>query len=74
VRCKRSGLHAWNSMDVERHVGRTLLQLCPGARVDLEAPEVVVKVEIHHDEMFVVERTLKGWVATLWVRRTRCCP
>lgn len=60
VRCKRSGLHTWNSMDVERHVGRTLLQQCPGARVDLDAPEVVVKVEIHHDEMFVVERTLKG--------------
>lgn len=60
VRCKRTGVHAWNSMDVERHVGRTLLQHCPGARVDLDAPQVLVKVEIHHDEMFVVERTLKG--------------
>jgi len=60
VRCKRTGRHPWTSMDVERHVGRCLLQCCPDARVDLDAPDVIVKVEIHHDEMFVVERTLKG--------------
>lgn len=60
VRCKRTGTHPWNSMDVERHTGRYLLAHCPGARVDLNAPEVVVKVEVHHDEMFVVERSLKG--------------
>ncbi len=60
VRCKRTGSHPWNSLDVERHVGRHLLQHCPTARVDLGAPEIVVKVEIHHDELFVVERSFKG--------------
>ncbi len=60
VRCKRTGSHPWNSLDVERHVGRHLLQHCPTARVDLTAPEIVVKVEIHHDELFVVERSFKG--------------
>jgi len=60
VRCKRTGSHPFNSLDVERHVGRHLLQACPTARVDLTAPELVVKVEIHHDELFVVERSFKG--------------
>jgi len=60
VRCKRTGKHAWSSMDVERHTGRYLLAHCPGARVNLETPDVIVKVEIHHDELFVVERTIRG--------------
>lgn len=60
VRCKRTGRHPWSSMDVERHTGRVLLQHFPGARVDLSTPEVIVKVEIHHNEMFVVERTIPG--------------
>ncbi len=60
VRCKRTGSHPWNSLDVERHVGRYLLRACPTARVDLTAPELVVKVEIHHHELFVVEGSFKG--------------
>lgn len=60
VRCKRTGKHPWNSLDVERHVGRHLLQHCPTARVDLTTPDLIVKVEIHHDELFVVERSFKG--------------
>lgn len=60
VRCKRTGQHPWNSMDVERYVGAFLQRNSKAAGVDLRKPDVVVKVEIHHDEMFVVERSYKG--------------
>ncbi|MDO9319220.1 MAG: tRNA uracil 4-sulfurtransferase ThiI [Gammaproteobacteria bacterium] len=60
VRCKRQGVHPYNSMDVERFVGAGLMNGCGARGVNLNNPEVEVKIEIHHDEMFVVERTVKG--------------
>lgn len=44
VRCKRSGDHAFGSMDVERALGAALQG--HGAKVDLSDPEVTVSVEI----------------------------
>jgi len=43
VRCKRTGSHAFGSMDVERELGAALNE---GATVDLTDPEVTVSVEI----------------------------
>ncbi len=60
VRCKRQGVHPYNSMDVERFVGAGLMKGYGARGVNLDNPEVEVKIEIHHDEMFVVERTVKG--------------
>lgn len=43
VRCKRTGGHAFGSMDVERGLGAALNE---GATVDLSDPEVTVSVEV----------------------------
>jgi len=59
VRCKRQGVHSFNSMDVERHVGAGLVRET-GAKVKLHDPEITVRIEIHHSDLFVVERTIPG--------------
>jgi thiamine biosynthesis protein ThiI len=60
VRCKRVGEHAFSSGEVERYVGAVLLRESGAAGVDLHNPDILVKVEIHHNVMSVVERTIKG--------------
>ncbi len=60
VRCKRVGTHAFTSMDLERRLGAALLQAAPGARVDLDHPEVTVRVDVHHDEVMLIERRIPG--------------
>ena len=59
VRCKRQGVHSFNSMDIERHIGAGLVRET-GAKVKLQDPEITVRVEIHHKDLFVVERTIPG--------------
>lgn len=59
VRCKRQGVHSFNSMDVERHIGAGLV-LETGAKVRLHDPEITVRIEIHRNDLFVVERTIPG--------------
>ena len=54
VRCKRSGRHAFRSVDVEAYVGAGLKRLCGAAGVDLGAPEVLVPLEIKHEELHIV--------------------
>lgn len=60
VRCQRSGQHAFTSMDVERYVGAGLLNKVNTAGVDLHNPEVVVRVNIMHDRLLIVEKLSKG--------------
>lgn len=60
VRCKRVGDHSFSSMDVERSVGSALMLSVIDARVDLNSPQVSVRVDIHHDEVSIVERVHKG--------------
>ena len=54
VRCKRTGRHAFRSVDVEVFVGTGLKRLAGAAGVDLGAPEVLVPLEIRHEEFHVV--------------------
>jgi len=60
VRCKRAGKHAFTSMDVERGVGGALLESVPSARVNLKDPEVLVRVDIHKDEVAIVKNVYAG--------------
>jgi thiamine biosynthesis protein ThiI len=60
VRCKRVGDHPFSSMDVERSVGSALMTSVVDTSVDLRNPQVAVRVDIHHDEVSVVERLHKG--------------
>lgn len=60
VRCKRTGKHNFNSIDVERAVGAALMNRAEAARVDLTKPEVLVRVGIQRDELMLVEQSFKG--------------
>ena len=54
VRCKRAGKHDFTSMDVDRYVGSQLRQQCGAAGIDLKKPEVVVRLEIRDQRLFVI--------------------
>ncbi|OEO27475.1 tRNA 4-thiouridine(8) synthase ThiI [Pseudomonas sp. J237] len=54
VRCKRAGKHDFSSMDIERYVGSQLRQQCGAAGISLKEPEVVVRMEIRDQRLFVI--------------------
>jgi thiamine biosynthesis protein ThiI len=60
VRCKRSGHHDFTSVEVERAVGRALLQRTGAAGVRLKGPEVTVDLEISKRTLYVIERRHRG--------------
>lgn len=60
VRCKRTGRHPFNSMEVERVVGGGLNAKTAAAGVNLSKPEVMVKLEIRDEDLFVVEESIPG--------------
>lgn len=53
VRCKRSGKHAFSSVDVERYVGSQLRQQCGASGIDLRHPDVQVRCEIRGERLFI---------------------
>jgi thiamine biosynthesis protein ThiI len=57
VRCKRTGGHAFGSMDVERGLGAALNE---GATVDLDDPEVTVSVEVNGTRAVFFSERLPG--------------
>lgn len=60
VRCKRTGKHPFNSMDVEKFVGSGINLKTEAAGVNLGSPEVTVKLEIRDKELYICEETLPG--------------
>lgn len=60
VRVKRKGQHDFTSTDVERFVGGGLLHNSAARAVDLHQPDIVVRLEIHEDQLYVVERAYAG--------------
>jgi tRNA uracil 4-sulfurtransferase len=60
VRCKRSGEHSFSSIDAERHIGGHLFELGAARCVDLRNPEVMVRVEIRADRLFVINERFPG--------------
>jgi thiamine biosynthesis protein ThiI len=60
VRCKRAGKHTFSSIDVERYVGSQLRQQCGAAGISLKAPEVVVRMEIRDQRLFVIHHQHDG--------------
>lgn len=57
VRCKRMGRHAFRSVDVERALGAALN---PGARVDLDDPEVTVALEVDEERATFFSERMPG--------------
>jgi thiamine biosynthesis protein ThiI len=57
VRARRSGQHDFGSHDVEVELGAALN---PGAEVDLDRPDVTVRVEVRDDRAYVFSRRVRG--------------
>ncbi|WP_122761131.1 tRNA uracil 4-sulfurtransferase ThiI [Pseudomonas viridiflava] len=60
VRCKRAGRHDFSSMDVEKYVGSQLRMQCGAAGIELKKPDLVVRMEIRDQRLFVVHDQHKG--------------
>ena len=60
VRCRRRGEHPFSSMEVESFLGRALLQHTDADGVDLDAPELVVRVEIDGNELRLIGKRHAG--------------
>ncbi|MEY3661034.1 MAG: tRNA 4-thiouridine(8) synthase ThiI, partial [Pseudomonadota bacterium] len=60
VRCRRLGAHDFSSVDVERFVGAGLRLQTQARGVDLQAPDVVVPIEIRDARVRVVDAALPG--------------
>lgn len=60
VRVKRSGDHDFTSIEIERYVGGGLNQHSEALGVKLKNPDVTVKLEVHKDQLHVVEKQTEG--------------
>jgi thiamine biosynthesis protein ThiI len=60
VRVKRTGKHDFSSTDLERYLGGRLLHETEAAGVDLHNPDLVVRLEIRQDTVYMVEQTFPG--------------
>ncbi|KPX86157.1 tRNA sulfurtransferase [Pseudomonas meliae] len=60
VRCKRAGRHDFSSMDVEKYVGSKLRMQCGAAGIELKKPDLVVRMEIRDQRLFVVHDQHQG--------------
>ncbi|PIE85472.1 tRNA 4-thiouridine(8) synthase ThiI [Candidatus Gracilibacteria bacterium] len=60
VRAKRSGIHNFTSMDLERYIGGRLLSCSKSSRVKLKKPEVTVQIELKDSTFYIVKKTCFG--------------
>ncbi|MEX0740658.1 MAG: tRNA uracil 4-sulfurtransferase ThiI [Pseudohongiella sp.] len=60
VRSKRQGNHDFNSMELERYLGAALLRETGAAKVDLNRPDITVRVEIRQQILYVVKEQWRG--------------
>ncbi|TQV68176.1 tRNA 4-thiouridine(8) synthase ThiI [Exilibacterium tricleocarpae] len=60
VRVKRNGRHEFSSIDVERYIGGGLREQTRAAGVKLKNPDIVVRLEIRDDRLYVVRRQRPG--------------
>ncbi|MCP5163111.1 MAG: tRNA 4-thiouridine(8) synthase ThiI [Hahellaceae bacterium] len=60
VRVKRAGKHDFTSVDLERYIGGGLRKLTQAKNVDLHHPEVIVKLEVRDDKVYLIERRYEG--------------
>lgn len=58
VRVKRVGEHPYTSVDIAKAVGETLRKY--GSGVDLENPEVEVRIEVRGNELYLYTKCLDG--------------
>ncbi len=60
IRARRSGTHAYSSQDLATLLGRRIQEAVPGARVDLTAPDLEVRVEVRENRAYVFDEVIDG--------------
>jgi thiamine biosynthesis protein ThiI len=60
VRVKRNGDHDFNSIKVEQYVGGGLNQNVESAKVKLSKPDVIIRLEIKDEKLFIVTERHQG--------------
>ena len=60
VRVKRTGDHPFSSVDVERYVGGGLRKLSAAKGVDLHNPDIVIRLEIKQNRLFIIHKRVAG--------------
>jgi len=60
VRVKRTGKHDFSSIDLERYVGGGLRKLSEAKGVDLHNPDLLIRLEIKDQRLFVIEKRREG--------------
>ncbi|WP_136064048.1 tRNA uracil 4-sulfurtransferase ThiI [Modicisalibacter radicis] len=60
VSAKRRGRHDFTSEELERYLGRVLLETADGASVDLSHPQVTVRIELKDEQLLLVTRRWSG--------------
>lgn len=60
VRAKRTGTHSFKSTNLEQTVGGFMLARNPSSRVDLHSPEVIIKIELVHNQLNIITQRYKG--------------
>ncbi|HWM87602.1 MAG TPA: Mut7-C RNAse domain-containing protein [Kofleriaceae bacterium] len=60
VRIKRVGQHRFRSRELASQLGRAVAQAVPGARVDLDAPDLQLGVEVRGDQCFLFRDVVAG--------------
>jgi len=60
LRCKRVGKHDFSSHDIEYFVGGLLKEHCETAGVNLDDPEIMVRIEVRDDRFAIVLDRFEG--------------
>lgn len=60
VQVKRSGTHAFSSLELARRIGGALLDEFPTRGVDLDSPEVAIRLEVNARNTMLVEAEYAG--------------
>jgi len=60
VRVKRTGSHAYTSIDIERTVGGYLLAHTQAKAVKLKDPDVTIRLELVHNQLNIITTKYKG--------------
>ncbi|AZT85417.1 tRNA 4-thiouridine(8) synthase ThiI [Marinobacter sp. NP-4(2019)] len=60
VRVRRHGKHDFRSIDLERHVGGSLMQASSPLGVNLKSPQVEVRIEIQDNHYHIAHRKHRG--------------
>lgn len=69
VRVKRSGIHNFKSVDIERFIGWWLFQSSDNAKVNLKNPEITINIEIKDNKLYLVKDIYKWlWGYPVWLQ------